>query len=268
MRLRPWQIALAICSAWLLLGVSPAVVYHTTLALLGSSCSRLWLTVRALPGAAPQPPLKQAILNVTSDFDQLSTLLVEFLQQPGVDPSIEPRLMSFLEARAAKSYPRLESLLDWLLAIYKFLFPFLVISLVARLQGGGSDDQGAAAAEEEPRFEPRSSVEQAAMLNSQLSRQLSRRSSQQQQQRALVPAMLNGASPFDRQPSLALSQGQVGSGGDHRAGSHSPPGPETPIEGARMLPPHPASLQPAVPAARTPRAPPQRTISEISVEGF
>ncbi len=40
-----------------------------------------------------------------------------------------------------RSYPRLEGLLDWLLSIYKFVFPFLVISAVAKLSGGdhGSD---------------------------------------------------------------------------------------------------------------------------------
>ena len=38
------------------------------------------------------------------------------------------------------SFPHLESSLDWLLAIYKFAFPFLVISMVAKLSSRESDD--------------------------------------------------------------------------------------------------------------------------------
>lgn len=41
-----------------------------------------------------------------------------------------------------RSYPRLEGLLDWLLSIYKFAFPFLIISMVARLSGGNGGEAG------------------------------------------------------------------------------------------------------------------------------
>jgi hypothetical protein len=44
-------------------------VYNATVLLLGNSCGSAWQLVRAVP--APTPPLKAAILNVTSDFDQV-----------------------------------------------------------------------------------------------------------------------------------------------------------------------------------------------------
>jgi hypothetical protein len=47
-------------------------VYNATVLLLGNSCGWAWQTVRSAP--APTPPLKAAILNVTSDFDQVRRL--------------------------------------------------------------------------------------------------------------------------------------------------------------------------------------------------
>ena len=41
-----------------------------------------------------------------------------------------------------RSYPRLEATLDWLLAIYKFVFPFLVRGRVAGLSVGQGDVDG------------------------------------------------------------------------------------------------------------------------------
>ena len=40
--------------------------------MLGNSCGWAWQTVRAVP--PPTPPLKAAILNVTSDFDQVGQM--------------------------------------------------------------------------------------------------------------------------------------------------------------------------------------------------
>ena len=73
---------------------------------------------------------------------QLSLLVQEFLRTPGVDPSIETAFRHFLAERAARSHPGLENALDWVLALYKFAFPFLIISLLAKLSsgaGGGGD---------------------------------------------------------------------------------------------------------------------------------
>jgi hypothetical protein len=61
------------------------------------------------------------------------------LQQPGVDPQVEQRFKQYLMDRASRSYPRFESLLDWLLAVYKFVFPFLVRAWeLSRQQPAGS----------------------------------------------------------------------------------------------------------------------------------
>lgn len=68
---------------------------------------------------------------------QLTLLIQDFLRSPAVDPAVELAFRDFLQDRAARSHPALESALDWILAIYKFAFPFLLISLVAKLSAGG-----------------------------------------------------------------------------------------------------------------------------------
>jgi hypothetical protein len=58
-----------------------------------------------------------------------------------VDPSTETLFREFLAERAQRSHPGLESALDWLLALYKFAFPFMIISLLAKLSSAASASQ-------------------------------------------------------------------------------------------------------------------------------
>lgn len=75
-------------------------MYNATVLLLGNTCGSAWSLVRAVP--APTPPLKAAILNVTSDFDQLAFLVADFMQQPGMDPKVERSFKEYLAQRATR----------------------------------------------------------------------------------------------------------------------------------------------------------------------
>eukprot|EP00887_Chlorella_sp_A99_P008295 scaffold12.g8295.t1 len=192
------------------LGYTPLSVANAAGMLVSRSTGLLWESCARPP--IPRDPIKAAILNVTSDFEELAHLVSEFFRQPGLDPSVRQQFREFLAQRATRSFPRLESGLDWLLALYKFVFPFLCISMVAKLsQGGGEQDQ----------------------------------------QDATGAAGGQGAQP-QRQPSLlagtlrplALGTGS-GPAADGRNRSLSPIAPPTPVEAARQSEPpiqeHPAS---------------------------
>jgi len=64
---------------------------------------------------------------------QVVFLVQDFLRSPGIDPNMEVAFRQYLAQRAVRSHPGLENALDWLLAVYKFAFPFIVISLIAKL---------------------------------------------------------------------------------------------------------------------------------------
>jgi hypothetical protein len=125
-----------------------------------------------VPPPAPHT-LKAAILNVTADFNEVSTIVIdicvhamhhllqcvalvaivvpwvlsgalqlahliqEFLRSPAVESTAEESFRHFLSQRANRSHPVLENALDWVLALYKFAFPFMVISLIAKLSASG-----------------------------------------------------------------------------------------------------------------------------------
>lgn len=72
-------------------------------------------------------------LTVLFTVVQLAHIIQDFLRTPGVDSSTETLFREFLAERAQRSHPGLESALDWLLALYKFAFPFMIISLLAKL---------------------------------------------------------------------------------------------------------------------------------------
>ncbi|KFM24018.1 Heat shock protein 83-1 [Auxenochlorella protothecoides] len=132
-RLRSFR-GIATCIA-LLLAVfwAPLWVYD-----LAGSVVRLaggFLVTNVRQQGFPVNPIKASIRNVTMDFDELSNLITEFLQGPAVDPAVQLSFQDFL------AHPHLEFSLDWLLTTYKFVFPFLIISMVAKLAGGGERDR-------------------------------------------------------------------------------------------------------------------------------
>uniref|UniRef100_A0A1D2ADT0 Uncharacterized protein n=1 Tax=Auxenochlorella protothecoides TaxID=3075 RepID=A0A1D2ADT0_AUXPR len=138
-RLRSFR-GIATCIA-LLLAVfwAPLWVYD-----LAGSVVRLaggFLVTNVRQQGFPVNPIKASIRNVTMDFDELSNLITEFLQGPAVDPAVQLSFQDFLSRRAALAHPHLEFSLDWLLTTYKFVFPFLIISMVAKLAGGGERDR-------------------------------------------------------------------------------------------------------------------------------
>ncbi|KAK9802560.1 hypothetical protein WJX73_003100 [Symbiochloris irregularis] len=90
--------------------------------------------------------LRAAVRNVTTDYDQLATLLQDFFRQQShlrQDNSTEVAFREFLGHRASKSRPALEQGLDWILAFYKFIWPVLLVFLVTKLQTGKSRPHGA-----------------------------------------------------------------------------------------------------------------------------
>lgn len=116
--------------------VALLVMGYTPRALLDLVALAVGVLWRAVHQPAPAHSLKSAILNVTADFDELCALLGDFLKSPAVATDTEQQLRAFLEERAARSYPALETTLDWLLSMYKLALPFLLISIVAKLSSG------------------------------------------------------------------------------------------------------------------------------------
>lgn len=88
----------------------------------------------AVASSPPMDPnsLKAAIHNVTTDFNQLVYLLENFMESGHAEPGVEMAFRRFLAQQASKSLPSLERTLDWVLALYKFMFPFAILSLLAR----------------------------------------------------------------------------------------------------------------------------------------
>lgn len=117
---------------------------------LFSLTGQIWGTLRS-NGAptTPEDSLSAAIRNVTSDYDQLTDILKEFFKQTErTDPHAEEHFRYFLQERADRSHAKLEKILDWLLAIYKIAFPFLVCLMVAKVSGSGRQAAGGEDAQE------------------------------------------------------------------------------------------------------------------------
>lgn len=144
--LNTWKTAILVALVMLGMGLNPYHMASSMMYLAYRLPGLVFASMRTPPPAASS--LKAAILNVTGDFNELSFLIQDFLRSPGVDPAVEASFRQYLAHRAGRSHPSLESALDWILAAYKFAFPFLVISLVAKLGssasggGGARDDQG------------------------------------------------------------------------------------------------------------------------------
>ncbi|KAL3147020.1 Heat shock protein 90-5, chloroplastic [Trebouxia sp. C0009 RCD-2024] len=88
--------------------------------------------------AGPQDDgsLKEAMRNVTRDYEQLATIVQEFFATNSIlDPQAEQRFQQFLTQKATRSYPRLEGLLDSLLLLYKIAWPFVVMTTAVKLMG-------------------------------------------------------------------------------------------------------------------------------------
>ncbi|PRW20410.1 Heat shock 83-1 [Chlorella sorokiniana] len=238
--------------------------------MLSNSCGWAWTAVRTVP--LPLHPLRAAMLNVTADYDQLAHLVAEFLEQPTVDPAVREQFLQFLAVRATRSYPRLESALDWLLSIYKFVFPFLIISMVAKLSGATREAPPAAgglAAEpggdggEEDASVPTPTGSQLALAR--LASQPSGASWSVAPPAPPVPAP-SQQQLKQQQRQLAISRAisraaKAPAADAGRGGSLSPRGPETPVEGLRGLPAHPAG------AGSFRARPQQRTASSEILEG-
>lgn len=98
------------------------------------------LLLKSLQVSSPPPPagsLKAAILNVTNDFSDLSSLIQEFIVTRSNDSNLETAFREFLDEKKAHSLRSLESSLDMLLTVYKIAFPFALLSMLSRISGQG-----------------------------------------------------------------------------------------------------------------------------------
>lgn len=112
-------------------GFTPLWLYRTIVAILFSGFG-------AVVPSAPQDngSLREAMRNVTRDYDQLATLVQEFFSTNSIlEPQTEERFQQFLSQKANRSYPKLEGLLDFLLFLYKIAWPFVVMSTAVKFMG-------------------------------------------------------------------------------------------------------------------------------------
>jgi len=79
--------------------------------------------------------------NVTTDYHRLALLVEDFFETAYVDPSAKAAFEQYLALHASKTIASLEKTLDWVLAFYKFLFPFVCISLIAKLSPSRGSQQ-------------------------------------------------------------------------------------------------------------------------------
>lgn len=77
--------------------------------------------------------LRGSMQNVTTDYNRLALLVEDFFETAYVDPSAKAAFEQYLALQASKTIASLEKTLDWVLTFYKFIFPFVVISLLAKL---------------------------------------------------------------------------------------------------------------------------------------
>lgn len=85
--------------------------------------------------------LRGAMHNVTTDYNRLALLVEDFFETAYADPSAKAAFEHYLALHASKTIASLEKTLDWVLTIYKFLFPFVVISLLAKLSPSKGNQQ-------------------------------------------------------------------------------------------------------------------------------
>ena len=106
----------------------------------------LWARVRrptALPG--PHAALLASVRQVTTDQEELVVLLHRFL---GTQPhEVAQSWVALLDSEAASRRVAVEHALDWVLAGYRLLLPFLIIYvIVSACSGGGGQEAGPEAA--------------------------------------------------------------------------------------------------------------------------
>lgn len=77
--------------------------------------------------------VKAAILNVTTDYKKIASLVEDFLHSPGIDPQVETHFRTFLSRQRVRSFPKLETTLDWVLQLYWVILPALVFSMMCNM---------------------------------------------------------------------------------------------------------------------------------------
>ncbi|KAK9817857.1 hypothetical protein WJX72_003270 [[Myrmecia] bisecta] len=88
--------------------------------------------------------------NVTTDYDQLASIVQEFFRQPqsldmlNASAITEAQFRAFLMHKASRSFPALENSLDWVLCIYKIAFPFMIFLIILKISSSGSTTDQAA----------------------------------------------------------------------------------------------------------------------------
>lgn len=92
--------------------------------------------------APPQDPrsLKAAFANVTADYDQLTSLLEDFFERMA-DNTTETLLRDYLLIKASRKHKILERFFDWMLSVYWFVLPFVLVYAGAMMFGGGGSSK-------------------------------------------------------------------------------------------------------------------------------
>jgi len=94
--------------------------------------------------------LKAAFANVTADYDQLTSLLEDFFERMA-DNTTETLLRDYLLVKSSRKHKFLERFFDWMLGVYWFILPFLLVYVGAMVLGGSgagkSDDHRIASPE-------------------------------------------------------------------------------------------------------------------------
>jgi hypothetical protein len=127
---RAVHIALAI-GLLAFVGYSPVTLSNMTFSALSSSSGFLYRMMYSAPPIETNT-LKASILNVTTDFNELSLLLQEFFKTSGADHSLENTFKEFLDDKAVRSHAHFEKIIDWVLTLFKIVFPFLAISILSK----------------------------------------------------------------------------------------------------------------------------------------
>ena len=92
--------------------------------------------------------LRLLVRNCTGDLDGLISVIEDFFEKEKVNQNnnseseFERAFRHYLKDVAAHRYRHLESGLEWVLGLYKFVFPLLIIQLLMKVLGGGGEKEG------------------------------------------------------------------------------------------------------------------------------
>lgn len=122
-----------------------AAIYKFNPLYLRSSFMGVASSFTNLSPAQDPRSLKAAFANVTADYDQLTSLLEDFFERMP-DNTTETLLREYLLIKSSRKHKFLERFFDWMLSVYRFLLPFLLVYLATLVFGGGggtskSDDR-------------------------------------------------------------------------------------------------------------------------------